>query len=136
MTREEFFAILEHGPCEYREHTHHKDPEHQLQVRCVRWFRLTYTNHTILAIPNGGRRDKVTGAKLKAEGVVAGTPDLLIPESRHGYNCLWIEMKDGKKGVLSQAQKDMHAVLTDHGNLVKVVRSFDEFDQVCHDYFN
>ena len=31
------------------------------------------------AIPNGGKRDKVTAAKLKAEGVKAGIPDIFLP---------------------------------------------------------
>lgn len=31
------------------------------------------------AIPNGGRRDAITGARLKAEGVLAGVPDIFWP---------------------------------------------------------
>ena len=47
------------------------DEEHRLQVGCVRWFCLQYPQmaHSLFAVPNGGRRDERTGAKLKAEGV-------------------------------------------------------------------
>jgi hypothetical protein len=33
----------------------------------------------LLAIPNGGQRDKITAANLKAEGVKAGVPDVCLP---------------------------------------------------------
>jgi hypothetical protein len=50
-----------------------KDDEHRIQCSCVQWFRLAYHHyhHSLFAVPNGGRRDKVTGARLKAEGVLA-----------------------------------------------------------------
>ena len=44
-------------------------------------------------IPNGGKRDKVTAARLKAQGVKAGVPDLFLPVARHGKHGLWIELK-------------------------------------------
>ena len=65
-----------------------QDAEHRLQCACVRWFRYQYPHHASLlfAVPNGGRRDAVTGARLKAEGVVAGVADLLlfVPTKQHG----------------------------------------------------
>lgn len=45
------------------------------------------------AIPNGGLRDKVTAARLKAEGVKPGVPDIFVPHARHGRYGLFIEMK-------------------------------------------
>lgn len=44
-------------------------------------------------IPNGGKRDKKTAEKLKAEGVKAGVPDICLPVARKGYNNLYIELK-------------------------------------------
>lgn len=46
-------------------------------------------------IPNGGKRDKVTAALLKAEGVKSGVPDLFLPVARGGYHGLFIELKVG-----------------------------------------
>ena len=39
-----------------------------------KWFNLKYPKlkGQLFAVPNGGRRDTVTGGKLKAEGVTAG----------------------------------------------------------------
>ena len=46
--------------------------ESRLQQACVRWVRYQYPDLVVYAIPNGGKRNAVTGAILKAEGVLAG----------------------------------------------------------------
>ena len=76
--------------------------EHEEQVAFVTWFRHTYPDVRIIAIPNGGARHPKTAADLKAEGVLPGVPDLFVPEWR-----LWIEMKRQKGGRVSEEQKDM-----------------------------
>jgi ABC-type amino acid transport substrate-binding protein len=61
----------------------------------------------MFAIPNGGLRDKITAARLKAEGVKAGVPDTFYPVQRYydggmaRYAGLWIEFKkaSGKEQV-------------------------------------
>lgn len=76
--------------------------EHEEQRDFVRWFRQTFKDVLIFSIPNGGSRNKATAARLKAEGVVPGVPDLFVPAWR-----LWIEMKRTKGGSLSKEQKDV-----------------------------
>ena len=75
--------------------------EHEEQRELVRWFRQTYPDVRIFAIPNGGARSKATAGRLKAEGVSSGVPDLFVPAWG-----LWIEMKRSKGGSLSAEQKD------------------------------
>lgn len=75
--------------------------EHEEQREFVSWFRQTFPGTRIFAIPNGGQRSITTAAKLKAEGVCRGVPDLFIPAWS-----LWVEMKRQKGGVLSEDQKD------------------------------
>lgn len=75
--------------------------EHFEQRELVRWFRQTFKGVRIFAIPNGGLRSLSAAAKLKAEGVSSGVPDLCVPAWR-----LWIEMKRVKGGALSEEQKD------------------------------
>ena len=65
----------------------------------------------LFAIPNGGKRDKVTASRLKAEGVKSGVPDICLPVARAGYHSLYIELKrigdkeqDRKPGIASTAQ--------------------------------
>lgn len=71
--------------------------EHAEQVALMAWARLHEHRMPglalLFAIPNGGRRDAVTGARLKAEGVRAGVPDLFLPVARRGFHGLFIELK-------------------------------------------
>lgn len=47
------------------------------------------------AIPNGGKRDKITAGRLKVEGVKSGVLDICYPVALHGFHGLWIELKVG-----------------------------------------
>jgi hypothetical protein len=76
--------------------------EHWEQREFVSWFRKNYPGVLIYATPNGGERSISTAARLKVEGVVAGIPDLFVPEWR-----LFIEMKRTVGGRLSPAQKEI-----------------------------
>lgn len=56
-------------------------------------------------VPNGGKRDRVTAARLKAEGVKPGVPDIVLPAPRGAYHGLWIELKvDGGKPTKEQLE--------------------------------
>ena len=101
-------------------------PESELQRACVRWFRLQYPGVLLFHIPNGGKRGAREAAMFKAEGVVAGIPDLFLAEARHGFHGLFIEMKAGKN-TATPAQKEMMGRLGRAGYLCAVCRSFDEF---------
>ena len=95
--------------------------EHLEQVRLVSWFRKTYPDTRILAIPHGGIRSASAGASLKAEGVSAGVPDLVVPEW-----LLWIEMKREAGGTVSPAQKDWIVYLESIGHQVIIGRGFED----------
>ena len=112
--------------------------EHDLQVACVRWFRYQYPEYAtlLMAIPNGGWRNEVVAAKLKAEGVVPGVPDLFLAIPRCGKAGLWIEMKNGKAGRLSDLQREMIAALEKVGYACIVCHTFDQFFKVVTDYLS
>ena len=74
----------------------------------------------LFAIPNGGDRHPAVAAKLQAEGVQPGVPDLFLPVARHGYHGLFLEMKRTKGGVVSVYQADWHAELRAQGYQVDV----------------
>ena len=94
--------------------------EHQEQVAFIQWFRRTYPDVRIFAIPNGEARSQSAGARLKAEGVSAGVPDLFIP----AWNT-WIEMKRSKGGSVSEKQKDWLAYLESIGHKAFVCKGAD-----------
>lgn len=98
--------------------------EHEIQ--CAFIARLKLLQHPELklgfAIPNGGARNVITGAKLKAEGVRKGIPDWHLPVPRKGFSGLWIEFKR-PGGKLSE---DQVIVISD-------LRKEDHFVEVCDD---
>ena len=113
-----------------------KDEEHRIQCACVRWFRLQYPqlNGRLFAVPNGGRRDVTTAAKLKAEGVIAGVQDLILLKSNHDYGALLIEMKT-LKGRQRDSQKQwQNLVCADEEYKYVVCHSFDDFKREVDDY--
>ena len=103
-----------------------KNDEHDFQVRliaCCRAIGATGAARelgldvllTLLhAIPNGGKRDKITAAKMMQEGQLSGIPDLSLPVARRGHHGMYIEMKAGKN-TTSQNQKSKLAMLAEGG---------------------
>ena len=83
--------------------------EHYEQALVIQFMRRNYPEVLIFAIPNGGQRNAATGARLKAEGVVPGVPDLFIPAWG-----LFIEMKT-LTGKVSLEQKAMLSYLQSVG---------------------
>lgn len=81
--------------------------EHAEQVSLFLWWKLQYRDHPALlfAIPNGGARDRITGKRLKEEGVMAGIPDICLSWPCGGYHGLFIELKRQRGGKVSKAQE-------------------------------
>jgi len=100
-----------------------KQSEHNEQAalfQLIGYFENSYPELKMLfAIPNGGQRNKVVGAKLKAEGVKRGVPDLFLPVSRGKYHGMFIEMKAGKN-TTSTEQKAWIEQLKQNGFLAIV----------------
>ena len=115
------------------------------QQRLFTWWR--YEGHKrfdlpvccLFAIPNGGRRDAVTGARLKAEGVHPGIPDIFLAVPNQYRSGLFIEMKRPKSpgvraGSPSKAQREVMQALTARGYCCKVAYGATEARQVIERY--
>jgi len=76
--------------------------EHEEQKAFVKWFHQQYPRVLMFAVPNAAMRSPELAAYLKAEGMVKGIPDLIVPEWR-----LAVEMKRVKGSVISYEQKWM-----------------------------
>lgn len=115
---------------------HPTDEEHRIQCACVRWFNVQYPklHGRLFAVPNGGRRDATTAAKLKAEGVVPGVADLVLLISNRDYGALLIEMKT-PKGRQSDSQKKWEMAVCANAEYKYVVcRSLDDFIREVDSY--
>jgi len=85
-----------------------RSPEHDIQAAFFAWVHYLEPHYPrlrlIYAIPNGGHRDIRTAMRLKAEGVRAGVPDVLLSHpnldnTKHG---LYIEFKAGKNKLTKE----------------------------------
>ena len=107
------------------------------QIAVFTWARYQECVHPELKwlfhVPNGGARDRVTGAKLKAAGVKPGVPDICLPVARGGYHGLYIELKYGKN-TTSESQKEWLTHLEAAGYKAQVCYGRDEAVQAIKDY--
>jgi hypothetical protein len=97
--------------------------EFELQCAIVQAFRVSKNKGwRLVAIPNGGLRDKVTAAKLRASGTHPGVPDLLLIGP--GKIC-FLEIKT-KYGRLTPEQEEFLSYLSSVAAEHAVAWSYDE----------
>ena len=90
----------------------------------------------LVHMPCGGYRHKKTARELKATGVKAGFPDILLPVSRHGYHSLAIELKRQKGGRVSPEQKAWIEYLKSQGWFVDICHGASEAIERIEWYLN
>lgn len=111
--------------------------EEKLQAECYKWAINTYPclrNGCLFHVPNGGTRNKREAIVLKATGVVAGIPDLMLL-----YNGVFraIEMKtEHENSKLSKAQSQVHKAWKEQGIEVYIIRTFFEFKELIDKIVN
>ena len=119
--------------------------EHSEQVALFKWAGFNRRNlpevALMFAVPNGGARHPATAARLKAEGVRAGVPDIFLPASRGCWNGLFIELKrprtvTERKGRVSAAQQEWAARLLTAGYRVAVCYGWGEAVSVIAEYLD
>lgn len=112
--------------------------ESQEQITLFSWADLQSGKYPELSllhhIPNGGSRDAITGAKLKAEGVKSGVPDICLPIANGDYHGLYIELKRKEGGSVSANQKRWLADLSKQGYLAKVCYGFEDAQETILEY--
>lgn len=96
-------------------------------------IRMPEVADLIYHVPNGGHRLKKVAADLKAQGVTAGVPDLVLTMARGGYFGLYIEFKatPPNAAAVSDSQHKWIRKLNDQGYLAIVCRGhFDAMEQI------
>lgn len=109
--------------------------EDQLHIKIVWRLKQDYPDLLVIHPANGGKRSKREASKLKAMGVLAGTPDLLLwwNDSFEYDNCV-VHLSPGKgaielkteKGRLSPEQKAWRDRFFALGGKWAVCRSYEE----------
>jgi hypothetical protein len=111
------------------------DREGQEQAALMRELELRYPAvfELIYHVPNGGHRVKAVAGKLKAQGVKAGIPDLVLTMARGGFFGLYIEFKatPPNDAAISPSQHERIRKLNEQGYLAVVCRGhFDTVEQI------
>ena len=70
----------------------------------------------------------------KAEGVVAGVPDVFLASPRQGFHGLYIEMKRQRGGTVQATQKELITALRQAGYRVEVCKGWWEAREVIENY--
>lgn len=114
------------------------DVEHREQVKLFTWAAWEELDRPelglLFAVPNGGKRDAVTGARLKAEGVKRGVPDVWLPVARGRWHGLVIELKPEESGQASKEQREWIQKLLEQGFYATVARGAEGAKRVIVEY--
>jgi hypothetical protein len=119
------------------------------QVALVQFARLIRELRSIFSVPNGAhlKGNRIQRARqmsiLKAEGLMPGASDLVLPEpimfgpldpgECHG---LYLEMKRTGKSVTSEEQVAFGQSMVDRGYEFQVAHGIDEGIEILTDYLN
>ncbi len=110
--------------------------EHSLQKEFFRYISTKLAEFPLLflahAIPNGGKRSKPEAARLVAEGVKGGVPDVFIPIPQE-FAGLYIEFKKAG-GSPSLDQRYFLMTLKSLGYKCAVVNDLDTAKRILHEY--
>lgn len=116
-------ATLSTGLLDWRAEKPRRNEEAEIQAAIIQHLRLLAPPDVIFfAIPNGEHRSKRTGARLKAQGVLPGAPDLMFMLPDGSAACLEIKTKTGRQ---SPEQRAFEARCLNIGVPYQVVHSLD-----------
>lgn len=112
--------------------------EAQEQEALFKWAAYSRAKYPALDllyhIPNGGSRNPIEAARLKAQGVKKGVPDICLPVPSHHYTALYIELKRRHGGRVSAEQREWLHELGKVGNLAVVARGAEEAITIIKEY--
>lgn len=104
--------------------------ESEEQQALFRWAAYESGAHPELMllyhIPNEGQRSRATGARLRAEGLKRGVPDLCLPVPRGKWHGLYIELKRLRGGRVSDEQQRWLDALNEQGYFAVVCRGWQQ----------
>lgn len=117
-----------------------RQDESRSQQEVIAWWAGECMVHglppnVLKAFPLQGARTPRNGARMKAEGMRAGTLDMFLGVPRGTMHGFWIEMKS-PKGVVSATQKEMLRLELAQGFATVVCRSAPEAKAAIRAYLS
>lgn len=114
-----------------------KTKEEVEQITLFSWAEFAKNKYPELDlmyhVPNEGKRSAATGARLKAEGLKAGVPDVCLPTAHGGYIGLYIEMKV-KPNKPTEQQKQWLRDLREAGHFTAICYTWEEAKDLIEEY--
>lgn len=112
--------------------------ESEEQITLFQWARLQSGKYPELSllyhVPNGGSRNRAEAARLQAEGVKAGVPDLCLPVPRGQFHGLYIELKRMRGSRTSDLQVSWMESLMKQGYCVALCKGWQAAAQTIIEY--
>lgn len=113
--------------------------ESEEQITLFAWASLQAIpegkiGHFMFAIPNEGQRSYKTAARLKAQGLRSGVPDIMLALPRNGLPGLFIELKKANGGKVSDNQKKWLERLDKAGYVTAVCHGFEQAKATIEEY--
>lgn len=112
--------------------------ESQHQRLLFEWWHYAHKQYklpefALYHTPNEGKRSYITAARMKAEGMRKGVPDIVLAVPSSGYGALYIELKTAK-GRVSREQLDFLSLLDRCGNKAVLCRGWVAAKAVIEEY--
>ncbi len=125
---------IEYNFKHYGKKNKYSGKESSLQSACYKLCLRIPARPLVFHVPNQRQQSKAMGNIWKAQGVVAGIPDLIIAHSEQGYNGLVAELKV-KGGSLQDHQKYVLGWFEREGWKAGVVWSVDGMKDLINEYY-
>lgn len=111
--------------------------EHRIQKAYFQWLRykLPRVEPLAFSVPNGGYRFIATAARLKAEGVKAGVPDIFIAYPQKSFHGLFMELKT-ERGRPTKQQLQWLERLGSKGYMAMLCKGLDALIETTEGYFS
>lgn len=107
------------------------------QIHLFKWCEWAQSKYPELEalyhIPNEGKRSQAYGARLRAQGLKSGVPDICLPVPKGKYNGLYIELKK-IGGKPTENQIYWLGLLERYGNAVAICEGAEQAEQVISAY--
>jgi hypothetical protein len=116
-----------------------QENEQKLQFECSKWLKKELFTRgepqLYYHVPNERHASKAQLSRLKAQGVLSGVSDVVLPLQSSGFSGIYCELKKAGGGF-STAQKNFLKGVANEGYLAIVVNDLETFKQVFTAYLD